>query len=115
MLTLIFSRVANRRPVGLLALGEWSPATGAPAAVSGTITTANAGQEDIASGAVVEPVVTVVGGGGGGGWIWPRAPVTRLEITGRMRTAQARQESVLTGDMVDTELELIAAILLASA
>jgi hypothetical protein len=33
-------------------------------------------------------------------------------ITGTCKTGQAKQESRLTGDMIDTELEMLTAILL---
>lgn len=104
MLALIFSRAANRRPVGLLALGEWSPATGA---ITGTVTTRQAGQQDLASGAVVEPVVTVVsgGGGGGGGWVSLRRPgewrPARAAISGSVTTQQAGQQSLAVGGVVN--------------
>jgi hypothetical protein len=84
------------------------------AAVSGAITTEQPGQQDIASGAVVQPVVTFVGAGGGGSgfgigpYPWKKIPA----ITGVCRTVQRRQESVLTGDMIDVELEMLTAIVL---
>jgi hypothetical protein len=113
MLALIFNRAPKRRIVGLLALGEWGPATNA---ISGSITTDQPGQQSIASGAVVEPVVHVVSGGGGSGfgigpYPWKKIPA----ITGVCRTEQARQDSQLTGDVIDTELEMVTAILLMAA
>ena len=102
--------------VGLLALGDWGPATGAPAAVSGAITTEQPGQQSIASGTVVEPVTIVVGGGAvWRGRLLPQFETKIPEITGTISSAQPRQESVMTGDMIDTELELVTAIMLAVA
>jgi hypothetical protein len=117
MLSLIFSRATKRRVVGLLALGEWGPPTGA---ITGSVATQQPGQESIASGAVAEPVVHVVGGGGAGGGLWRARllPHFRSEIpsiTGTVSTTQARQVSRLSGEMIDTELEMLTAILLAIA
>jgi hypothetical protein len=116
MLTLLLNRFPRRRIVGLLALREWGPATGA---ITQSVATEQAGQQSLASGTVVAPVQT--GGGlGGGAWI-PLRPrtgrVTPLEIpaiTGSVRSAQARQESIAFGEMIDTELEMVVAILMAA-
>jgi hypothetical protein len=110
MLSLLFNRFPKRRVVGLLALGEWGPATGA---ISGSVATQQAGQGSIVSGTVAEPVVQVVGGGG----LWrvrllPHFNTKIPAVTGSVATTQARQESRLTGEMIDTELEMLTAILL---
>jgi hypothetical protein len=66
---------------------------------------------------VVAPVQTG-GGFGGGGWIPLRPRTGRVvpfeipAITGTVRTAQARQESVAFGEMIDTELEMVTLLLL---
>ncbi len=112
MLSLIFSRATKRRMVGLLALGEWGPATGA---ITGSVSTAQAKQETLAGGTVLEPVQTGVGGGGGP-WIypWPRHPPGRSwfdprpqnkipargAISGSVTTQQARQQSLAVGTVV---------------
>jgi hypothetical protein len=61
--------------------------------------------------------VQVVGGGGGGSGVIPIGPYPRKipAITGVCATQQRKQESVLTGDMIDTELEMMTAILLMAA
>jgi hypothetical protein len=113
MLTLIFNRAAKRRIVGLLALGGWGPATGA---ISGSVSTEQARQETLAGGTVLEPIETGIGRGGFsiGPWVRPRPHFTLKipAITGACETRQGRQESLLTGDMIDTELEMLTAILL---
>jgi hypothetical protein len=89
--------------IGLLALGEWGPPAGA---ISGSVTSVQAEQKSLAAGNVEELILV---GGGGGSWIWPR-----LEITGTVRSAQARQQSVAIGEMIDTELEMLTALLMAA-
>jgi hypothetical protein len=87
----------------------------------GFCSTQQAGQQSLASGTVVEPIVIVVGGGGGGagGGLWrgrlvPHFTTKIPAIAGTVSTMQARQVSLATGDMVDTELEMFAAILMAA-
>jgi hypothetical protein len=114
MLALIFNQAPSRRIVGLLALGEWGPATGA---ITGSVASQQAGQQSLAVGTVVEPVVIVVGGGSsgfGGFGFGKKFPSKIPAITGTVRTAQQRQESIALGEMIDTELEMVTAILMAA-
>jgi hypothetical protein len=105
MLSLIFSRAKKRNVIGLLALGEWGPPSGA---ISGSVATQQAPQQDLASGTVVEPVVHVVGGGGGGGgwggWVSVRSAgewrAARTAISGSVKTQQARQQTLAVGTVV---------------
>ena len=109
MLTLLFQRGQKRRMVGLLALGEWGPATGA---ITGSVATQQPGQESHVSGTVSEPAVIVVGGGVWRGRLLPQFTTKIPAITGSVTSEQARQVSLLTGEMIDTELEMFAATML---
>jgi hypothetical protein len=88
--------------------------------ITGSVSTEQAGQQILAVRTVIAPVRTGSGGSGGGGWIRLRrrtGRVTPLEIpaiTGTVRTAQARQESIAFGETIDTELEMVVAILMAA-
>lgn len=120
MLALLFNRTSGaRRLIGLLALGEWGPATGK---ISGTVSTSQAPQQTLANGNIVAPVVGVGGGSGAGVFsLELSGPPLRYvtpkiaAIRGRVESRQATQETRLTGDMVDTELEMVLMALMAVA
>ncbi len=110
MLTLLFNRYPKRQPVGLLALGEWGPATGA---ISGSCSTDQARQQTFARGTVVAPAQIGSGGGGGGDGRWiplPAGPTPwRIPaIAGQVRMSQAAQNTIAIGEMIDAELEMFA-------
>lgn len=86
-------RAANglKSIIGLLALGEWSPATGA------VVRSVQAEQHSLATGLVVEPVVLVFAGGGSGSGSELGLPAPVPAITGAATGVQGRQQAASRG------------------